>query len=152
MKTIFAFLLVFCALTATQCLDWESCSESTPEWDILTVDIDDQPVIGQEFALNICGLNHYNDVFILENIHLTSGTILDVNYAEDIPISSWDSTPWCFHLTFEIPQTESEILPINVEFQGRNIPQVACLNTNLTLDTSSSRKFLDKFFKSRMVL
>ncbi len=88
----------------------------------------------------MCGQNTDYYELRTSEIHVISGTTLDLTFPEEANI--WFLRYRCFNVSFEIPKGQKD-LEIDFILSGIAYPQVGCVNVTLHLE---SQNFLGNSF------
>ncbi len=143
MRTILAlcFLLVFTSIQCTFTPDWKACDNPKPNgWRTVNVTLDSAPIAGQNSTFTICGQNTKYYELKPTDIHVTSGTVLDLTFPQNGDV--WYLVCRCFDVNFEIPKG-NKAMEIDFVLSGMALKDVGCVNVTLHL---GSEKFLGNTF------
>ena len=141
MRTILAlcFLLVFTSIQCTFTPDWKACDNPKPNgWRTVNVTLDSAPIAGQNSTFTICGQNTKYYELKPTDIHVTSGTVLDLTVNEIVCIPL--HVHLCYDVTFQIPQGVSE-LPIHFDANADAIGEIGCVDVTLNLENNNFLPF-----------
>ena len=138
MKTIFALCLVlaFVYAQSTFTPEWKSC-EGSYGWLTQNVTLDAAPIAGKNSTFTFCGQNRNFYVIAFEEVHATSGTVLDLTFPVNASIA-WKNTG-CYDVNFQIPQGATKDLTIHFSATALALHQQGCVDVTLNL---ASTKFL----------
>ncbi len=125
--TILALFLVISLASGHFTPAWTSCEKSN-DWEVSFIWLDAPPVAGKNSVWTICP-KFINTVDIVQT-HVTSGSLLDLNFNVVGKTSGGLGLDECFWIQFEIPQVTEEI-KIHFDMKVKSRATDGCLDVTL---------------------